>query len=137
MKLNKVTIKKLVDVANENWGYKERFLKEKNSKSRGAHIATILDILIGNDTFFRGSTANIRNMPCLEIWNPFVSIGPEQSKKNKIIGYYTLTEEEWEKITESNYVEESKKAFKTHNIDNVCKIALALYNNKEVIIINR
>lgn len=122
MNVKEVTIKQLVDIANKNWGY----YKEEH-KGKGSHIATILDILIGSEMPLV-QTGNTQNLPCIVIWNPFVR--EKETKKTKIVGYYTLTKKEWKRLFDSNYLEETEKANETKSIENICKIAEQLYGEK-------
>ena len=118
MNVKEVTIKELVDIADKNWGYRKKKIED-------SHIATVLDILIGDGHPFVG-TGNTEHLPCIIVWKPFINLG---DTKNKIIGYYTLTKKEWDGLIDSNYVEESRKAEKTLDIKKCLKIARKLYDD--------
>ena len=108
MNIKEVTIKQLIDIAHKNWGYRTR---------NNPIVSTTLDILNGDDFT---STGNIRarTVKCIEIFNPFVQRGA------KLIGLYTLTNKEWEKLKGSGILEELNKSssqFDSKKIDEICK----------------
>lgn len=122
MEIKEVTIKELIDTANKNWGY----FKENEP----SHIATTLDILTNHDYPFV-ETANITHYPCMMIWNPFCgTIPPRKNSKGKIVGIYTLTDREWNRLINSGYIEASKKMeenYSREKLDKVLMIAKKLY----------
>lgn len=88
MKVNEVSLAELIDITHKNWGC------NKDRSINGPYVATTLDILFGGDM---ASTSNIEGVAVIAIWNPFCN-WDRKSKKNKLVGYYTLKEKDMKEV---------------------------------------
>jgi hypothetical protein len=110
--IKEMTLKELIYIANENWGYKDDTVD-------GPHVASVIDII------FNGvrQTRNISSIPHLAVYNPFIPFDFLDKKQTepdpKVVGIFTLNEFEIKRIIKSGY-------FKAKYPKN-CEIALKLY----------
>lgn len=123
MKIKEVTIKELVDTTFKNWGYANKKSIFGKHIIDGPYIATILNTLYPNQKSNRYETGNVATERVLFVYTPFIT-----SRNKKLICIIKLTDKEERKLFKSGFFD-SNKSKVSH--EELCKIALSLYNGKK------